>query len=157
MISWTITGHFLLALPSPCTAWPVVIPTLYLWLVDELALGRGTWAIEEGTKLGTCIYGNLEVEEAIFFFATNTLIVFGLAAFDKAVAVTDAFPSLFAEPSNAISSSILRARLTPSSAYDMQRIFGIRLAVQRLQRKSRSFYLASSVFPGRLRIDLTLL
>lgn len=40
---------------------------------------------------------------------------------------------------------------------DVQRIGALREAVERLGRKSRSFYLASAVFEGRLRIDLIFL
>lgn len=154
---WTITAQFLLALPLVCTLVPVILPTIYLWMVDEMALGRGTWAIESGTKLEIKLFGNLEIEEATFFLVTNILIVTGVAAFDKAVAVCDAFPDKFDKPADALSMSLLRARVLPASKYDMQRILGIRQAISRLAKKSRSFHLASSVFPGRLRIDLTLL
>ncbi|KAF6818318.1 squalene/phytoene synthase [Colletotrichum sojae] len=157
LFTWTITAHFLLALPLACTALPIMLPTVYLWVVDEMALGRGTWAIESGTKLELKLFGSLEIEEATFFLLTNILIVFGVAAFDKAVAVCDAFPNRFDKPADALSMSLLRARVLPSSQYDMQRILGIRQAATRLAKKSRSFHLASSVFPGRLRIDLTLL
>nr|XP_036588963.1 squalene/phytoene synthase [Colletotrichum truncatum]KAF6800605.1 squalene/phytoene synthase [Colletotrichum truncatum] len=157
LFTWTITAHFLLALPKACTALPIILPTVYLWVVDEMALGRGTWAIESGTKLDIKLFGDLEIEEATFFLVTNILIVFGVAAFDKAVAVCDVFPDKFDKPADALSMSLLRARVLPSSEYDMERILGIRQAVTRLAKKSRSFYLASSVFPGRLRIDLTLL
>ncbi|TDZ34148.1 Bifunctional lycopene cyclase/phytoene synthase [Colletotrichum spinosum] len=157
LFTWTITAHLLLALPLACTALPIIAPTVYLWVVDELALGRGTWAIESGTKLEFKLFGDLEIEEATFFLVTNMLIVFGVAAFDKAVAVCDAFPDKFDEPADALSMSLLRARVLPSSKYDMRRILGLREADARLAKKSRSFRLASSVFPGRLRIDLTLL
>lgn len=83
LLTWTFSGYFLLRLPLTCIAIPIWLPTLYLWAVDELALGRGTWAIESGTKLGWCLWGNLELEEAVFFLATNSLIVFGLVAFDR--------------------------------------------------------------------------
>ncbi|TDZ54722.1 Bifunctional lycopene cyclase/phytoene synthase [Colletotrichum trifolii] len=157
LFTWTITAHLLLALPLACTALPIIAPTVYLWVVDELALGRGTWAIESGTKLEFKLFGDLEIEEATFFLVTNMLIVFGVAAFDKAVAVCDAFPDKFDEPADALSMSLLRARVLPSSKYDTRRILGLREADARLAKKSRSFRLASSVFPGRLRIDLTLL
>ncbi|TDZ21331.1 Bifunctional lycopene cyclase/phytoene synthase [Colletotrichum orbiculare MAFF 240422] len=157
LFTWTITAHLLLALPLACIALPIIAPTVYLWVVDELALGRGTWAIESGTKLEFKLFGDLEIEEATFFLVTNMLIVFGVAAFDKAVAVCDAFPDKFDEPADALSMSLLRARVLPSSKYDMRRIFGLREADARLAKKSRSFRLASSVFPSRLRIDLTLL
>lgn len=157
-ITWSLTGPMLLALPWQATALPILAPTFYLWFVDELSLRQGVWTIETGTKLGSQLFGSLEMEEAIFFLITNTLVVFGIAAFDKAVAVCDAMPEIFPQPADSLPIvSLLKARVLPSSAYDIDRIAGIREAVARLQRKSRSFFIASSVFPGRLRIDLTLL
>jgi 15-cis-phytoene synthase / lycopene beta-cyclase len=157
-ITWSLTGPMLLALPWQATLLPIMLPTLYLWFVDELSLRQGIWTIETGTKLGKQLFGSLDLEEAIFFLITNTLVVFGIAAFDKAVAICDAMPDRFPQPADSLPIlSLLKARVLPSSAYDMDRIVGIREAVTRLQKKSRSFYIASSVFPGRLRIDLTLL
>lgn len=86
------------------------------------------------------------------------LIVFGLLAFDNALAVLQTFPALF--PSvPALPSPILlvKALLIPTSAYDDDRIDGLQQSLARLKEKSRSFYLASGVFRGRLRIDLILL
>lgn len=158
LLTWSLTAPMLLALPWPATVVPIMVPTLYLWFVDELSLRQGVWTIETGTKLGKQLFGSLELEEAIFFLITNTLVVFGIAAFDKAVAVCDAMPEHFPKPADSLPIlSLLKARVLPSSAYDMERINGIKEAVARLQKKSRSFYIASSVFPGRLRIDLTLL
>jgi 15-cis-phytoene synthase/lycopene beta-cyclase len=158
LITWTMAGKFIISLPWVCTVLPVLIPTTYLWLVDELALGRGTWSIESGTKLGQCLFGVLEIEEATFFLVTNMLIVFGLATFDQYLAVIYAFPHLFPEVPNAPSPlMLLQGRFTGTHAYDMERIDGIKEAVGRLKKKSRSFYFASSVFTGRLRIDLVLL
>lgn len=86
------------------------------------------------------------------------MIVFGLIAFDNAVAVYQAFPDLFVSR-NALPRPgiLLRALLTPASSYDEQRLQGIRDATERLRKKSRSFYLASAVFPGALRVDMVLL
>ena len=98
------------------------------------------------------------VREAIFFLVTNALIVFGLVAFDYALAILytfpDSFPSVAPYPSPFL---LIRALLAPKSAFDWERAKGLREATARLQRKSRSFFLASSVFPGRLRTDLILL
>ena len=41
---------------------PILAPTIYLWLVDTLALRRGTWVIEQGTKLGWELWPGLEIE-----------------------------------------------------------------------------------------------
>ena len=157
-VLWSLAYQFLVQLPLTSTVVPIALPTLYLWIVDTLALKRGTWVIETGTKTGWTLWPNLEIEEALFFLTTNTLIVFGLVAFDNAVAILDAFPAHFprvpALPSPLL---LVRALLLPASAYDDDRILGLQESVQRLQRKSRSFYLASSTFQGRLRIDLTIL
>lgn len=157
-VLWSLAYQFLVQLPPTSTVLPIALPTLYLWVVDTLALKRGTWVIESGTKTGWTVWPNLEVEEAIFFLLTNCLIVFGLVAFDNAVAILDAFPAHFPRVPTLPSPSLLvRALLLPASAYDDDRILGLQQSVDRLQRKSRSFYLASSTFQRRLRIDLIIL
>jgi 15-cis-phytoene synthase/lycopene beta-cyclase len=140
------------------TLLPIALPTLYLWLVDTLALRRGTWVISTGTKYGVHLWDGLEIEEALFFLVTNTLIVFGQLAFDNALAVLYTFPSLFpSSPSLPSPALLIQALLVSPHDYDAERLAGLRDAVQRLRRKSRSFYLASSTFPGPLRTDLLLL
>ena len=51
-----------MGLPLSSTLIPVLLPTLYLWIVDTLALKRGTWVIESGTKLGWHLWDGLEIE-----------------------------------------------------------------------------------------------
>lgn len=154
----SLAYQFIVVLPWTNTALPILLPTLYLWIVDTLALRRGTWVINVGTKHGVHLWDGLEIEEALFFFATNALIVFGQLAFDNALAVLYTFPGLFADPSLLPSPLLLmRALLTPTSKYDAERLKGLDEAVHRLKRKSRSFYLASATFPGPLRADLLLL
>lgn len=158
LLLWSLAYQLLVQLPATSTILPVALPTVYLWFVDTLALKRGTWVIESGTKTGWTLWPGLEIEEAIFFLLTNCLIVFGLVAFDNAVAVLHAFPAHYkrvpALPSPVL---LVRALLLPAKAYDDDRIFGIQQSVDRLKKKSRSFYLASSTFSGRLRIDLIIL
>jgi len=158
LLLWTLAYQFLQTLPYMNTLLPISLPTIYLWFVDTLALRRGTWAIESGTKLGMYLWPGLEVEEAVFFLATNALIVFGLVAFENAMAVVETFPSFFPELSDLPSPvQLIQGLMLDPAKYDNERIRGIEEAVIRLQKKSRSFYLASSVFSGRLRIDLILL
>ncbi|KAI1632563.1 hypothetical protein F4809DRAFT_656188 [Biscogniauxia mediterranea] len=162
LLTWTLSGYALVTLPPSCVAVPICAPTAYLWVVDELALRRGTWAIAPGTKLGWRVWGSLELEEAVFFLATNALVVFGLVAFDSGVAVLDTFPELFFVPGAPRTQMpsptlLVRAVLIDPDKYDMARVRGLREAVDTLRRKSRSFYLASAVFSGRLRIDLVFL
>jgi 15-cis-phytoene synthase / lycopene beta-cyclase len=158
LLLWTLAYQFLQTLPYMNTLLPIALPTVYLWLIDTLALRRGTWAIESGTKLGMYLWPGLEVEEALFFLVTNAMIVLGLVAFENAVAVVETFPDFFPDLSDMPSPILLVKGLALDPAkYDNERIRGIQEAVVRLKNKSRSFYLASSVFSGRLRIDLILL
>ncbi|KAL8872578.1 MAG: hypothetical protein Q9174_001812 [Haloplaca sp. 1 TL-2023] len=155
---WTLSYQLLINLPLSNTLLPIIAPTLYLWIVDTLALRRGTWVIESGTKLGWHLWDGLDIEEAFFFLVTNTLIVFGLVAFDNALAVLNAFPSLFPIVPRLPSPTLLvKALLVDPECYDGNRIIGLQQALARLRKKSRSFYLASGCFQGRLRIDLVLL
>ena len=158
LLLWSLAYQPLLTLPRSKTWLPIAIPTLYLWLVDTIALRRGTWSIETGTKLGINLWPGLEIEEAVFFLITNTLVVFGLVAFDNSLAVLDAFPALFpAVPALPSPVVLVKALLIPTTSYDCARLSGLRSALSVLRQKSRSFYLASGVFSGRLRIDLILL
>jgi 15-cis-phytoene synthase/lycopene beta-cyclase len=140
------------------TVLPIALPTLYLWVVDTLALKRGTWVISSGTKFGLHLWDGLEIEEALFFLLTNTLIVFGQIAFDNSLAILYTFPTLFPNPAVLPSPiTLVEALCTSASRYDEARLTGLQEAVVRLKRKSRSFYLASSTFQGQLRSDLMLL
>ena len=53
------------------------LPTLYLWAVDLLAIGAGTWTIDPAQTTGLKL-GALPIEEMIFFLLTNVLIGFGI-------------------------------------------------------------------------------
>ncbi|MFW9995543.1 MAG: lycopene cyclase domain-containing protein [Candidatus Odinarchaeota archaeon] len=56
----------------------IIIPSVYLAVVDALAIADGIWTISTGTSTGLLLGGVLPVEEAVFFFVTNVLVVFGL-------------------------------------------------------------------------------
>lgn len=155
---WCLAYQPLLTLPRSKTWLPIFLPTAYLWVVDTIALLRGTWSIESGTKVGVQLWPGLEVEEALFFVVTNTLVVFGLTAFENALAVVEALPDVFPTvPVLPDPSLLMQALFLSPSKYDTARINGIKEALTNLSAKSRSFYLASSIFAGRLRVDLILL
>jgi 15-cis-phytoene synthase/lycopene beta-cyclase len=42
-----------------------MIPTVFLWVVDTLSLGRGTWVIEKSTKLDIQVWGKLDLEYVV--------------------------------------------------------------------------------------------
>lgn len=84
--------------------------------------------------------------------------MFGLVAFDNALAVLDTFsPFDYVPPELPSPVLLIKALLKPASEYDQERVNGLQEAVDRLEQKSRSFYLASGAFEGKLRIYLIIL
>lgn len=55
----------------------VTVPTLYLWVVDRIAIGLGIWEISPHFTTGIDLAG-LPLEEAVFFLMTNIMVVQGL-------------------------------------------------------------------------------
>ncbi|MFX1251565.1 MAG: lycopene cyclase domain-containing protein [Promethearchaeota archaeon] len=55
----------------------ILIPTIYLSAADIVAIFQGTWHISLTFSTGIFVL-DLPIEEGIFFFVTNTLIVFGI-------------------------------------------------------------------------------
>ncbi len=56
-----------------------IIPaTAYLGAADSLAIGAGTWKINPENTVGVEVIRNLPLEELLFFFLTNVLLVFGV-------------------------------------------------------------------------------
>jgi lycopene cyclase domain-containing protein len=53
------------------------IPTLYLWLLDAVALASGTWTIDPAQTTGLKL-GVIPIEEMLFFFMTNVIIAFSM-------------------------------------------------------------------------------
>lgn len=75
-LQWAIGGGVLWAAKR---VWFVgmLVPTLYLWVADRIAIGQGIWEISEFYTTGVKLFG-LPMEEATFFWVTNLLVVQGL-------------------------------------------------------------------------------
>lgn len=58
--------------------WGIFVPGLYLSLMDILALAETTWSISESQTTGILFFGILPLEEVVFFFITNVLIINGM-------------------------------------------------------------------------------
>ena len=56
----------------------ILIPGTYLSLMDIVALKETTWSISPSQTTGILFFGILPLEEVVFFFITNVLIVFGM-------------------------------------------------------------------------------
>lgn len=56
----------------------ILVPGTYLSLMDIIALNETTWAIAKDQTTGILFFGILPLEEVVFFFITNILIIFGM-------------------------------------------------------------------------------
>ncbi len=63
----------------------VIVPSVYLWIVDMIAIEWRIWLIHEATSTGWKLF-SLPVEEAYFFLVTNMLVVNGLVLYYQWVA-----------------------------------------------------------------------
>ncbi len=75
-LHWAIGGRSLWAARRLITR-AVSFATVYLWIVDAIAIDWEIWAISPHYSLGVTILG-LPLEEAWFFLLTNLLVVQGL-------------------------------------------------------------------------------
>lgn len=57
-----------------------LVPTLYLWVADWIALSQGIWVLSGRLTTGLSILG-LPIEEATFFLVTNLFVLQGLVLF----------------------------------------------------------------------------
>ncbi len=64
----------------PAAAMGLALPTLYLWIADAIAIRLGIWGISPDLSSGILLLG-LPLEEAVFFLATDLLVVQGLMLF----------------------------------------------------------------------------
>ncbi|KAI9925095.1 hypothetical protein MW887_006503 [Aspergillus wentii] len=158
LLQWVIAYRFMLQLPRREILVCIFLPTFYLWAVDTIALGNGTWVIEDDTKLNIQLWGRLDIEEALFFLVTNVMIILGQMAIDNAVALATykvAISELASFPSfGELIALYIRER---SAKVDEDFVDGLSDAVQRLAQKSQSMYMGSAMFQGQLRIDLIFL
>ncbi|AGB30275.1 lycopene cyclase domain protein [Natrinema pellirubrum DSM 15624] len=68
---WTVRRPLLVA---------IAVPTLYLWLVDRIAIELGVWVISDAYTTGYALFG-LPIEEALFFLVTNLFVVQGITMY----------------------------------------------------------------------------
>lgn len=68
-------------------SWATILAlSMFLWTVDRFAIGAGIWSIATPTSLPFIPLG-LPVEEAVFFFLTTVLSVWGVILLDAHFAV----------------------------------------------------------------------
>lgn len=148
MVLWYGAGNFFVKkIISSSIA--IIVPTLYLCWVDQIALKNNVWHINETTSLNVFIVEHLPLEEALFFFVMNVIIVLAVTSFDKARAMTETytleFPLRF-RISWAFISQMFRA--FKISEYTMPLIVteDIKHSIEVLNAASKSFTSASFLF-----------
>ncbi len=77
MLVQTIFGADILLANARRLLLIILPPTLYLWLLDAVALSGGTWTIDPKQTTGWMV-GVIPIEEMVFFFMTNLIIGFGM-------------------------------------------------------------------------------
>lgn len=73
---WLYDGKTLWALRLPLSA-SSLLPTVYLWGADTVAINSKIWTISPEYTIGVAPWG-LPLEEASFFLFTNLLVVHGI-------------------------------------------------------------------------------
>lgn len=81
-----ILGQLWLGWPTFRRQWLVYvlgisIPTIYLTLMDSIAIGSGTWTISSLQSLNLFLPFGVPIEEGIFFLVTNIMLVQGVLLF----------------------------------------------------------------------------
>lgn len=148
------TYSTLIVLPRYTLCSTILLPTIYLWVIDNIALHRGIWTIEKPTKLDYQIFGSLDLEEAVFFLITNTMICLGLVGCDKVFAIMDTFPMPFLLdlPSTR---ALIRKLVLDLSFSELCYLTSVTEASLILKEKSKGFHFASMIFPSPCRHSLT--
>ena len=79
-LQWSVGGGYLVRRPR---AWieAAVVPTVYLWIIDRWAIGRGLWIISNEYTTGIAPFG-LPIEEILFFLSAGVMTVTGLVLFE---------------------------------------------------------------------------
>jgi lycopene cyclase domain-containing protein len=76
---WLFMGPYLVRHREVLLA-GIIVPTLYLWVADAIAISQEIWVISPTFTVGLNPFG-LPVEEAVFFLITNVLSAMGVLLF----------------------------------------------------------------------------
>lgn len=87
ILQWAVGGRYLLN-NIRVYFWSLCPPTLYLCIVDAIAIHLNVWKISMTQTVGIH-FGPLPLEEAVFFLVTNVMLVQGLVLF---IAMKDRYP-----------------------------------------------------------------
>nr|BBU53367.1 carotenoid synthase/cyclase [Acyrthosiphon pisum] len=156
---WYGAGNFFVKKIIPST-FAIVVPSLYLCWIDQLALKENVWHINEKTSLNIFIVDDLPIEEAFFFFVVNLIIVLVGACFDKASGVIETYTSEYPLRFSISWKYVCQLfSAFATSEYNMPHIVteDIKESIEIITVASKSFTTASFLFPAGIRLDLIIL
>jgi len=79
-LQWSVGGGYLIRTPRMWLT-ATLVPSVYFWIVDRIAIGMGTWVISTEFTTGIAPLG-LPIEEALFFASASLMTVNGLILFE---------------------------------------------------------------------------
>lgn len=152
-LQWFVAGRYILRMGALPVITAIMVPTLYLWLVDIVALNNGAWYIAKGTMIEELEFFTLPFEEATFFLTTNVMVVFGFLSWDRTLCVaenTSVAPRDFSK----VSSPYILALFQSDDAISEKTVEDVSLSLRLITKGSKSFHLASTFFPPNIRQDI---
>ena len=82
VIQWAVGAGYLVREYRPWIE-ATIVPSLYLWVIDRIAIGMGTWVISEQYTTGLLVpLLGLPIEEALFFVSAGVMTVTGLVLWE---------------------------------------------------------------------------
>lgn len=142
----------------------LAISTVYLWYADIYALRRGTWHINEHTSLKRFPFSGLgmgldqlPMEEALFFFVSNLIIVAGNLAVDRCLGIMQLFPEAVHGCESRLSALWKLHSATISGDVHEGKLRSVESSLALLRRSSPSFHTAAYLYPPDLRLNLSIL
>lgn len=130
-----------------------VFPSLYLCYVDVIALRARVWHINEKTSLEVFVVDELPIEEVIFFFVTNFIVVMGAAGFDKAKAIIDTYGKESLQSNSKLGylcniKMLVKAAICQDHKLDSTVVDDLATCIDILDEGSKTFSVAANCFPN---------
>ena len=79
-LQWSVGGGYLVRTPEVWLT-ATLVPSLYFWVVDRIAIEMGTWIISDTYTTGIAVLG-LPIEEMLFFASASLMTINGLVLFE---------------------------------------------------------------------------
>ncbi|KAI9224242.1 Squalene/phytoene synthase-domain-containing protein [Blastocladiella britannica] len=160
-LQWILAGSYIWAAKRRAAV-AVLGASAYLVAVDWIALGAGSWSISPEATLGWMVAGRVPIEEAVFFLLTNCMLVGGFLTCDRAFSVAHVRRQLATASSLDLADQRqlwLGCVLTTTSALAadpdvIKRLGDALVASSLIARGSKSFHLASLLYPWDLRAHI---